>query len=84
MVPQRVLMLRRGLQRGSRGTRLLNLVFESRASRLIADAERKMRKWLTHPVTALVSTRVCLGVLNLFVISIISFVVITLPPGDFV
>ena len=77
-------MLRRGLQRGSRGTRLLSLVFESRASRLIADAERNVRKWLTHPVTALVSTRVCLGVLNLFVISIISFVVITLPPGDFV
>jgi peptide/nickel transport system permease protein len=65
-------------------TRLLNPVSEPLPSRILADAGRRTRRLLTHPVTAFVSTRVFLGVLNVFVISIISFVVITLPPGDFV
>lgn len=52
--------------------------------RMLADAGGRARRLLSHPVAGFVTTRVGLGVLNVFVISIISFVVITLPPGDFV
>jgi peptide/nickel transport system permease protein len=51
---------------------------------MLANAACRARRLLSHPLAAFVIARLGLGALNVFVISVISFAVITLPPGDFV